>query len=241
MARRRKSGGGGGGEGWLVTFSDLMTLLLTFFVLLLSMSSMDQTLISRISAFSSNVSPISVSGPGRVPDRIRMVLAMLRQPASVLEKQDRIKDLLFPNDILPPELDAGTLKENLRILEHPEGVVLVLSDSLLFTPGSAEIPAKGRAVLEALTPLLHYSSADLNIAGHTDDEKGDIDNYTLSAHRSLAVLEFFLERKFAASRFSISAYGPDRPLDKNDTTEGRTRNRRVELLLKTTQWLGRYV
>jgi chemotaxis protein MotB len=243
MARRKKKGGGGGGEGWLVTFSDLMTLLLTFFVLLLSMSSMDKPLLTRITVTSEDPSPLDHAGRGRVPDNIRLLLQIVEDPTTVLDKQDRIKDLLFPNDVLPPELSPGTLDNNLRILAHPEGVAIVLSEGVLFPQGEYALTAVGRGLLGALVPLLHYSAADVNIAGHTDTEevRRGLDNYELSGRRATSVLEYFLQQNFPARRFSISGYGPDKPLYPNDTEKHRAQNRRVEILLKTAQWLGRYL
>ena len=241
MARREKKGGGSNAAGWLVMFSDLMTLLLTFFVLLLSMSSMDRTLLTRISPLTSDVSIIDHSGRGRVPDRIRLLLEVLREPSTILEKLDRIKDLLFPNEVLPPELSPGKLEHNLRIMAHPEGVVIVLTDELLFPAGGYTLTPTAQKLLDAITPLLHYSSADMNISGHTDNNTPPgVDPYALSGQRAMSVLEYFLQQKIRPSRFSISGYGPDKPLMPNDSPENQGKNRRVEMLLKTVQWLGRY-
>lgn len=243
MARRKKKDGGGGGAAWLVTFSDLMTLLLTFFVLLLSMSSMDTPLLTRITVTRDEPSPMAHSGRGRVPDRIQMLLEVVQDPATILDKQDRIKDLLFPNEILPRELSPGTLEENLRILAHPEGVVIVLNEGVLFEPGAYALTPVGRGLLDALVIFFHYTTADVNIAGHTDnvEERLGMDNYELSGRRAMSVLEYFLQQQFPAPRFSISGYGPDKPMEPNTNEKNRKANRRVELLVKTSQWLGRYL
>ncbi|MCC8193218.1 MAG: flagellar motor protein MotB [Deltaproteobacteria bacterium] len=240
---RKKKKSEGGGAAWLVTFSDLMTLLLTFFVLILSMSSMDRPLITRIMATVDEPSPLDHAGRGRVPENIRLLLQIVEDPTTVLEKQDRIKDLLFPNEILPPELSPGKLDENLRILEHPEGVVIVLTEELLFPRGESTLTPTGMRLLSAFVPVLHYSTADVNIAGHTDATEAvhDMDSYVLSGKRAMSVLEYFLQQKFPARRFSISGYGPDKPLYPNDTEQHRLQKRRVEILLKTSQWLGRYL
>lgn len=243
MARKKKKSGGGGGDGWLVTFSDLMTLLLTFFVLLLSMSSMDRPLITRIMATSDNSSPIDHAGSGRVPEQIRLLLQIVEDPSTIYDKQDRIKDLLFPNEILPPELPPGNLDENLRILGHPEGVVIVLSEELLFPAGGYTLTATGGKLLNALLPFFHYTTADVNFAGHADATEAayGMDSYELSGKRAMAVLEYFLQQRFPARRFSVSGYGPEKPLWPNTSEANRAKNRRVEILVKTSQWLGRYL
>ncbi len=243
MARRKKNGGGDSGAAWLVTFSDLMTLLLTFFILLLSMSSMDRPLITRIVVPSDVPSPLDHAGRGRIPDQIRLMVEIVNDPTTIMDKQDRIKDLLFPNEILPPELSPGTLDENLRVLAHPEGVVIVLSEALLFPEGQYELTAVGKRLLDSLVMVLHYSSADMNIAGHADAAEGihATRGYERSGRRAMSVLEYFLLQMFPARRFSISGYGAEKPLVPNDTEAHRAQNRRVELLLKTNQWLGRYL
>lgn len=244
MARKLKTPESGSGGGvWLVTFSDTMMLLLTFFVLLLSMSSMDASLLARITIAKEDSSSPAVIEKGRVPERIQLLLDLMRDPVRIPENKERIKDLLFPYDILPKELPPGTLEENMRILAHPEGVVIVLSEGVLFTPGTYVLNSIGRELLQALAVFLHYTTADVNIAGHTDNRENapGMSGYELSGRRALSVLEYFLQQNFPASRFSISGYGPHKPLEPNTNEKNRRANRRVEILLKTSQWLGRYV
>lgn len=243
MGRTKKKGRQAASSAWLITFSDLMTLLLTFFVLLLSMSSMDTPLLTRITVTRDEPSPMAHSGRGRVPDRIQMLLEVVQDPTTVLEKQDRIKDLLFPNEILPKELSPGTLEDNLRILAHPEGVVIVLNEGVLFEPGAYTLTPVGRELVSALMIFFYYTTADVNIAGHTDnvEETQGMDNYELSGRRAMSVLEYVLFGKLPAARFSISGYGPDKPLEPNTNDKNRKSNRRVEFLVKTSQWLGRYL
>ncbi len=241
MARRKRKSSPASSDGWLVTFSDLMTLLLTFFVLLLSMSSMDTVIISRISAHFANPTVDDAEAAGRIPARVMEVLELLRDPENVLLQQDRIKDLLFPYDVLPPEVTTGDIAENLRILQHPEGVVIVLTEGLLFPEGAAELTPVGKKLLEALSPVILAVETDVNISGHTDNKEAVGQNpYELSGFRAIAVLEQFLLYQIKPDRFSVSGYGPDKPMESNSTAAGRAKNRRVEILLKVNKWVGSY-
>jgi chemotaxis protein MotB len=239
MARREKKKQESG-AAWLVTFSDLMTLLLTFFVLLLSMSSMDVPVITRITAYMRSLSPLDESGSGRIPERIQLAVKMLKDPYNILNKKNRVKDLLFPLDLLPKELSSSVLEKNIAILEHPEGVVIVLTEGLLFARGSAELDAVGKKLVAVLTPIMHAVNADINISGHTDDTAED-GNYELSFMRALMVMEQLLQAKIPPDRFSVSGYGPDKPMYANDTEEGQAKNRRVEILIKTAPRIGSYI
>lgn len=242
MARKKKKGGGGlSGDEWLITFGDLVTLLLTFFVLLLSMASMDRSILTRITLFTDDIGFLTYRSAGRIPPRIKMVIDAIDKPWEVLDKQRRIKDLLFPDDVLPPEISRSTLDENLQILERPEGVALVLTDKLLFQLGSAELSRPAEGILAAVADVLRYMTAPINISGYTDGVGGNAaGNYRLSGERALSVLDFFLKNGIRNERFSISGYGPNWPIASNRTPEGQAQNRRVEILLKTTPWLGAY-
>lgn len=241
VARKKQKVKVEGDPAWLVTFSDLVTLLLTFFVLILSMSSMDRSVLTRINLFQNDIGVLTKRGAGRVPTRIRMLIELLENPMDLLLKQDRIKDLLFPDDILPQEISRSTLDENLSILQRPEGVALVLNDKLLFAPESSELTAPAQKILAAVADVLSATIANVNISGYTDNGEGsELDPYALSADRALTVLEYFLKNGFKPIRFSASGYGPNDPVASNDTPEGRAQNRRIEIYLKTKPFFAGY-
>ncbi|MDK2921813.1 MAG: chemotaxis protein MotB [Desulfonauticus sp.] len=238
MARRKKRGGGEVQANWLVTFSDLVTLLLTFFVLLLSMSSMDKSIVRQVvSVFTEDVGFLDVRSTGKIEDRFKVLEKILQKPWEILEKKKRILDLLFPDMVLPKEINRSTLEKNLEILQRPEGVALVLHDGILFAPGSAILKPEAKRILEQIVELAMIWPAPVNIAGYTDSSGGiRVDNYELAAERALSVLAFFREKKIREDRLSVSAYGPNFPLADNKTREGRARNRRVEILFKLNNY-----
>jgi len=99
---------------WLVTFSDLMTLLLTFFVLLLTMASMDNAILTTVTLTTADLGLLEKRGSGRVNVKERMVIQLMNKPWEVLNKKNRIKDLLYPDDILPAlrrHLDAHGFRD----------------------------------------------------------------------------------------------------------------------------------
>lgn len=242
MARKKKPSAGAASDGWLVTFGDLVTLLLTFFVLLLSMSSMDRSVLTRITFFTDDLGFLDKRSAGLIPQRLKVIIDALDKPWEILEKQKRLKDMLFPDDELPPEINRSTLDENLRILARPEGVALVLTDKLLFPSGGAELSPGAEKLLDTVAGVLLFMTAPINVSGYTDAVGGpDQGNYALAGNRALSVLQFFLKRGLPPERFSVSGYGPFWPIADNATEEGRAQNRRVEILLKTTPWLGAYV
>jgi chemotaxis protein MotB len=235
MARDKRKRPPKPGSAWLITFSDMMTLLLTFFVLLLSMSSMDRSFLTRFNIYTADIGLLTYERAGQVPSRIRLVVELFERPLDVLHKKQRIKDLLFPDDVLPPEIDRSTLEKNLEILQRDEGVALVLNDGLLFEPGGYELTPAARVVLEQVGQVIEFMPAPVNVSGHADNSpSASVSNLELSARRALAVFDELLEQGHSEQRLSLSAYGATRPIADNATEEGRARNRRVEILLKTT-------
>ncbi|MCA1743191.1 MAG: flagellar motor protein MotB [Desulfonatronovibrio sp.] len=221
---------------WMVTFADMITILLTFFILLLSMASLDRQIIREvITIFQEDIAFLSPSSAGRLSDRFMIFEDLLEKPWEILEKQDRIKDLLFPDDVLPPEISKSTLDENLKILERPEGIALMLTDELLFPSAQTSLNTPARQILMQIVPLIEEWPSPVNIAGYTDNVPGiHKDNYEFAAERAMAVLEFLIINGIDNERLSVSSYGPNFPVTPNDTAQGRSQNRRVEILLKTT-------
>ena len=230
-----------GTPAWIVTFSDLVTLLLTFFILILSMSSMERISVSE-SAISRNSGQLSEAVAGRIATAQTLIQETIKDPLDAAAKADRIKDLLFPDDILPPDIKRSNLLDNIEILQRDDGVALVLNDSLLFGLGDAKLKESAKFILRQIVPLLHMTNSPINVAGYTDDIGGDIPyQYELSGKRALAVLGFFIEENLPNKRFSISAYGMQNPMADNSTLRGRARNRRVEILLRKDLFVGGYL
>ncbi len=225
---------------WLVTFSDLTTLLLTFFVLLLTMSSMDNSILTTVTLTTADLGLLERRGSGKVTASERLVVELMDKPWEVLDKKNRIKDLLYPEDVMPPELNRATLDENVEILARHDGVALVITDGLLFKEGQRELSPAGEFVVERLVPVVGYMTAPVNVIGYTDIQEAGVDPYDVSEDRALSVLGFMVKKGISQKRFTLSAYGNDRPRYEGDDPTLRAKNRRVEILLKTNRPVGGY-
>lgn len=133
---------------------------------------------------------------------------------------NRGTDPLNPNDDLPP---APKPKEEVKI-----GTVIVL-EGINFASGSAEISAGSEAILEkALRSMKDNPEIIVEISGHTDSRGTRAMNMNLSKNRAESVKSWLVNNGIDASRIETEGYGPDKPIDSNDTEEGRLRNRRIE-------------
>lgn len=223
---------------WLVTFSDLVTLLLTFFVLLLTMASMDQSFLTRVTVQPLDMGSMDAKGGGHISIAMQEVIEYLENPWEVLDKQNRIKDLLYPDDKLPDDISKSTLSENLKVLAKEDGVALVFTDNLLFPLGRAQLDGAAMSLLDQVYPLLDYMQEPIMISGHASANEQR--PYDVGADRALAVLRYFVDKGMPNDRFTISTAGADKPLYGTQTPGSQEQNRRVEILIRTTRALDSY-
>ena len=243
--RKRKKGGDDsqvGSGAWMVTFSDLSTLLLTFFVLLLSMSSMDERkLKSLFNNFTSSCGILLFKEYGDIYQPREMLIEGITA---------KLKDALVVRkaDDPPEDLSAGMEEEllksaggKLEIEYFKEGFRMVFGDGLLFDSGRAEIREEMAPVLEKVARFMKFTDYQVYINGHTDDIPmrggGFGSNEELSLARAVAVMEQLQEAYGAVeSDIALAGYGALKPAAGNETEEGRIRNRRVEIIFKNKQY-----
>lgn len=222
--RRRKSeiGGDLDPNGWMLTFSDLLTLLLTFFVLLISMSSIDmQCLKTAFSFFGGGAGALSLS------DRKETIAI-----ASILNEKKPL------NDLQSARLSKFFKEEGILVRQTERGMAVSFQDSILFDPGKAEIKDGCRPLLKKVAGVLRFSRYCVSIEGHTDDIPIHTErfpsNWELSLARTLSILQHFIDQEgINPRRLRVAGYGDSKTLYPNDSEEHRSANRRVEILFIT--------
>jgi chemotaxis protein MotB len=216
-----------GAPKWMTTFSDLMSLLLCFFVLLLSFSEMDVARFKEVAgslkmAFGVQRKEIVF----QLPKGLDIITTEFPPQFTVEELLERIKAAV-KLELIKGEIQIETLKDK---------IILRFKDDLLFAKGSAELNPRAKALLLKLGEVLSLFDGDIVVAGHTDDlpirSKKFRSNWDLSAARAVSVVDFLLAHKFVLPRHIMAVgYGPSRPLYPNDSEKHRAANRRVEIIL----------
>ena len=117
--------------------------------------------------------------------------------------------------------------------EMKEKVLKLVLEPIHFPTGSYVLPDEAKAYLDReLVPILQqYQKIRVSISGHTDNVGQDAQNLTLSNHRARSIHDFLIETGIASHRLEYIGYGEAKPIDTNETLEGRERNRRVEFVL----------
>lgn len=231
-----------GAAPWIVTYSDLMSLLLTFFILLYSMSTIDAIKFKEMTEFLQ----LNLSGDGR-PSIMDGGEEMTPNP---LDESPFAEDSLNLDEPLEPasmevmemfKKVNGYVKEmeleaEVTVMMVDTGVYVEIKDAILFEPGSAHLKTSGVELLSKLDLMLNDFENDIVVEGHTDNVPMNTplypSNWELSTARSVSVLRYLNEDLGVdPTRLSARGYGEYSPIAPNDNPENRAKNRRVNLMI----------
>ena len=218
-------------NSWALTFGDMMSLLLTFFVLIVSFSSLQESKFEQAAA------------------SLKQAFGVLARPESVIELNEPVVPNHAPREPAPEFLYEVRSVQQMLLAEHlehavevearEEGALFRITAPFLFASGEADLKQQAHPVLERLAGLCLKFPGEVLVEGHTDDvpiRSGRFPtNWELSAARAVAVARYFQRNGLPAARLAATGYGEYRPVAGNDDAEGRARNRRVEILLR---WRG---
>ncbi|MBN2233009.1 MAG: OmpA family protein [Deltaproteobacteria bacterium] len=221
---------------WMVTLSDLLILLLTFFVLLISMSSMDMRAFRRIfGAFPAALGILEMGGGSLVtspddelievkPERVRRIvdLAALRKLSPKLS-------------LLLDRLEEEAATRRLRVAAVDDDLRLRIAGDHLFGTLDAGLRESGEALLEVLGRFAAGQPGAVTVEVYTDNfplsTAAFADNWDLAAARGEIVVRQLIRRGVAAQRLRLTAFGPDNPAVVNDTAGHRAENRRIVIVI----------
>jgi chemotaxis protein MotB len=225
-------------ERWLITYADLITLLLGLFVVLYSMSQIDLNKYQQwISAFSQLFGGGGVLASGKgvlvtpVPQRAGSEVQASTYQASSSQQKLEVQI----NAILSTNIQS----KKIIVTTSPEGLTIHLLERLLFESGSAELKPEAKAVLDTIAEILKFLPNKIRIEGHTDDRPIRSarfpSNWHLSVARALNTAYYLMSKGVNPEKISIAGYSEYRPIAPNDSEENRAKNRRVDIVIVSTQ------
>lgn len=238
--RYRRRGKNGGSPGWMVTYSDLMSLLLTFFVLLYSMSTLDAEKFKEISRSLQTILS-GIGGPEilegyKSEDPISSIVDIENNTDEAIDRTSISDGLLFMYDRVMDYVSEKGLDAKVSVSMNKRGVFVDIKEAILFESGSAELKDGGIEVLKKLEGLINDFNNDIVIEGHTDNVPINNalypSNWELSTARAVKVLRYLSEvARVEPERLSAIGYGEYRPIVPNDSDINRANNRRVNILI----------
>jgi len=254
----KKKKHGRGSPAWIVTFADLATLLLTFFILLLSFAEMDVEKYRAMAnsmavAFGSNQvlgdavggSPLTLieSDTVSLPEPMETATD---EPEFIDERAEADAPTKIPAGVIDlasrmiQELEPEVASEALSVNYDESRVVIRFSEEATFRSGEAAIKPGMVPIIERVVEVLSGCTGDVLVAGYTDDRpiaSGRYrSNWDLSAARAVSVVhELVLNRQVPAERVVAAGRAETNPLAPNDSPENRAKNRRVEIAIRNPQ------
>ncbi len=237
MARKKPAEGDNSTGAWIVTYSDMVTLLLCFFVALFNISEVDQIQLQQMISSLSNIGMGAAEGgatlsAGRNADLGNTIMSLpsLERGKSMSTAKKKAVSLFAPE-----------VKSNkLRVSSDERGIVISLASDAFFRPASALIDVEEtRDLFLRLAGLLmsdELSDRKFRIEGHTDSAPVDPagpweSNWELSAIRSVNTLHFLSDLGVDENRFQVAGLSDTVPLASNDSAEGRAYNRRIDIVI----------
>jgi chemotaxis protein MotB len=248
MARRRHAEEHENHERWLVSYADFITLLFAFFVVMYSLSSINEgkyrilsdSLVAAFRNVTLDTSGAQVAAGVRIPTASTQVGSTQIVPLRTGKEEERrrqqrekmrdmARELL---QTLSPLIREGKV----RVTEGLRGVTIEINASVLFPVGEARLQPGAVKALRAVAEVMAKSEFPVIVEGHTDPTPIATaqfpSNWELSGARASSVVRLFVEAGVAPQRLTATGYGEQRPVASNDTAEGRARNRRVTILIE---------
>ncbi len=220
---------------WMVTFADLMALLVALFVLLLSFSEIDSE------SFKKNAGPMheAFNKPKSIPiTETNQVMVKIQTDLPNIEELERIEEWKANFvDNLNTAMRREIAEKQIVVIEKETSVVIRFPDTTAFSSGSSELRDEVLPTLDKLATMLSRTDGLIKIAGHTDDipitTSQFRSNWDLSTSRAVSVVHQLLSTDgIDPSRVAAQGFADSRPLEPNDTPENRSANRRVEIVVE---------
>ena len=205
---------------WMATFSDMVTLVMVFFILMYAIAS------KNVQTFKSAIIGAEAKSIG--------VLEAL----NAVEIQEKLENLeMTKSDDIMSEISGMAEEADLDVDTSKSKVIVRVPGASLFKPAQAALQLSARSILDAVISTVNkYPDYKIHVQGHTDDEPISTvmfpTNWELSAARATAVLRYFIDKRADPERMTATGYADIFPLVSNETPYGRAKNRRVEFVLE---------
>jgi len=219
-----------GAPAWMSTFSDMTTLLLTFFILLISMATFDPVKIANLMESMQGAFGIMETFP-TIP--IHPIVDIPKKTGDEQKKKQSLKDA----EKIKTVIKDKKLDEAVKVEVTEKGIAIMLRDPVGFASGSADLKDQGKEILKDISDVIKNNpSLKVRVEGHTDDvpihSNRYSSNWELSSARSLSVVQLLAGNTgIQPQNMSAVGYGEYRPIVPNNSPENRSKNRRIQIFV----------
>jgi chemotaxis protein MotB len=222
-------------ERWLLTYADLITLLLAFFIMMYTFSKQD---VQKYQEVSTHLKAIFAGGTGIAQKGSISGTAPMELISVNSTSSDEIKQKIEQE--IKTMVNANGLKDNFSVFSDERGTIIRIMDKAFFDEGKAELKDSAKNILDKIIPVVKQINNHIRIEGHTDNVPIKTNefksNWELSVRRATEVVRHLIERgDVPPQRISATGYAEYRPIAGNDTMANRALNRRIEIILAKKQ------
>ena len=217
-------------NNWMITYSDMITIVLCFFVIFFSLSSEKNSMLSDIKdSLSNQISSLEDENTKLKKEKESLAVELF-------DLVNIEKDVHTSKEDFISFLRKNNLLDKISILQSERGLAVRFKDSILFTSGEAEISKEGFEILDKIGSKLTLIPNSIIVEGFTDNIPIHTpkypSNWELSVARAINVVKFLTQEKsISQERVSVSGFGEQGAIDTNDTSSGRANNRRIEITI----------
>lgn len=217
--------------GWQIVYTGFILILLTFFIMLTSFTSLEASKIARFTQAFSNA--VNVFDSGKSLEKGQTVL---NSGAMMVDKENQMARLFNKVKMQSQQADLNPVD----IQKSNRGVIMTLADKMLFNSGEANLSSMAYPLLGKIAGIIKRIKVPIEIEGHSDDRSihttAYASNWELSTARAVNVLRYLIEeQEVDAQRLSAVGFSKYQPAVKNNSDINRARNRRVAIIFKTNQ------
>jgi len=228
--KRKKQAPKGGAPGWIVTYGDLVTLVLTFFILLFSFSQTDIVKFQQVMTSMQGALGILEGGQQLIAqDAGPAIQDSEMQTAGQKQKQQQTQRQI------DQAIKDMKMEGRMSTLIDRRGLVIRVVDTALFDSGSADIRPEARQMLTNVVQIIKDVPNDVQIEGHTDNVPINTfrfpSNWELSSARASSVIRAFVQMGVNPKKLSAAGYGEYYPVAPNDSAANRQKNRRIDIVI----------
>lgn len=230
MKKRKNNDEHENAERWLLTYADLITLLLAFFIMMYVFSKKDAYKYDEVA---SHLKTIFSGGTGLAGKGSVTATSPIDMPSRGASSGD-IKRQLEGEFVDKNRDNSGA--ENISVLSDERGIVIRVLDKAFFDEGKAELKEGAKSALDKIVPIIKDVENHIRIEGHTDNVPINTtefkSNWELSVRRATEVVRYFIEKRgLPPERISATGYAEYRPITQNNSPKNRALNRRIEIII----------
>ncbi|OPY79031.1 MAG: Motility protein B [Syntrophorhabdus sp. PtaU1.Bin153] len=221
-------------ERWLLTYSDLITLLLAFFIMMYVFSKRDAQKYEEVASHLRAIftGGTGLAGKGSVTATSPIEMASRGASSGDIKRQ-------LESELLDTNREQGGNK-NISVLSDERGIVIRVLDKTFFDEGKADLKEGAKNALDKIVPIIKKVDNHVRIEGHTDNvpicTQEFKSNWELSVRRATEVVRYLLEKhNLPPERISATGYAEYRPVADNDTPKNRALNRRIEIIIAKSE------